>query len=168
MFGTTRKTLAALAVGAATTAQLVGVPTAVAAEPAPAPAIEILPGSQHVNVQGDVAWTHGTYRCRPDVEMTHVWVSVKQGGDDLEGHGSSERATSWYDTNVSFEGVEPTLTCDGEWRHLKVELGKAATKDRLQDGTGWLQFCLYAVTDSGEFSGASDNRWADVKVGGRP
>lgn len=140
-------------------------PAAVAAG---TPIIEVQRTSNNVFVEGDSAFVTGKYRCSSDVVATHVWVSVKQGGDgDLTGHGSSAIARSMYDTNVSFEGVEPELTCNGTWQQLRVELGRLADKEALERGTGWLQFCMYAQTADGEMAGASENRWAQVKTNGR-
>lgn len=159
----TRKTVAALAVGAATAAQLVAFAPAALAETAPPPAIEVMPGVHEVTLDGDTATATGTYRCQPDVVMTHVWVSLKKAANDLSGEGSGARANSWYDTNVSLQGEEPVLTCDGQWHELSVPLGRYPDKQPLQAGRAWLQFCLYAASPSAGFNGATDNGWTIVK-----
>ena len=164
MLITARKTVAALAVGVAAASQVVLVaPAAVAEE---APLIEVQRSAHNVFFSGDTATASAKYRCSPDVVATHVWVGLKQGGEDLEGHGSSQRAASYYDTNASFGGVEPLLTCDGEWQHLTVQLARNEGKQALQVGEAWLQFCMYA-TDGEAMAGDSDNRWAPVKTRGR-
>jgi len=116
-------------------------------------------------VVGDSAFVTAKCRCSPATEATHLWVSVKQGGADLDGEGSGGRATSWYDTNVTTGGeYEIPVTCDGTWQHQTVEVARYAHKQALQRGTAYVQFCLYTI-EGEDFLSASSNGWEKVKVG---
>ena len=120
--------------------------------------------NQNVRVVGDSAFVTAKLRCSPATEMTHLWVSVKQGGTDLEGEGSGERAQAWYDTNVARgeEGAEIPVTCDGTWQHQTVEVVRYAGKRALERGPAYVQFCLYTA-EGEQFFGASRNVWGTAK-----
>lgn len=104
-----------------------------------------------VRASGDEATVKAKYRCYGGDEGTHLWVSLKQGGDiDNYGaeqlstmQGTSALAATWYDTNA----VDPTtvtLTCDGTWQVQRYTLGRE--KGTLVDGQAFLQFCLFDST----------------------
>jgi hypothetical protein len=106
---------------------------------------------KQVQATGDQATVLAKYRCYGGDEGTHLWVSLKQGGDidkysakklaNME--GTSALARSWYDTNV----VDPstvTLTCDGTWQVQRYTLGRE--KGTLVKGRAFLQFCLFDST----------------------
>ena len=162
MIRTRRAAVAATAVGLAAAAQLTLAPAALAAE---RPLIEVRNTSNNVFVDGDTAQVTGLYRCSPEAEFTHTWVSVKQGADMGE-HPSGSAATAWYDTNVTFQGEEPTLECDGTWQQLTVEVGRYEHKQQLQRGDAYLQWCFVAVAGE-RFEEPSLNTWVKVKTNGR-
>jgi hypothetical protein len=157
------KTIALAAGAVALLAPLGAVaPTAAAAATTGAP--EVAWAANNVRVAGDSAFVTAKYRCAPETEMTHLWVSVKQGGADLEGEGSGGRAQSWYDTNVTTGGeYEIPVTCDGSWQHQTVEVRRYDGKGLLERGPAYVQFCLYTLTGE-EFLSATDNSWAKVKT----
>ncbi|WP_121194226.1 hypothetical protein [Motilibacter peucedani] len=160
---TTPRTRTLLALGAATLlgAQLAGATSASAASVKPWKAPEVSYTKGNVFAHGDSAEVRAKYRCSPGTEMTHVWVSVKQGPGDLTQEGSSAIAKAYYDTNVA--GTEPVLTCDGKWKFLTTTVLRHTDKDALQAGEAYVQFCLYA--GRGEVvEGASYNRMSTIKL----
>ena len=157
--------VALAAVALASVAQLAVAPAALAAD---RPLIEIKNTSNNVFVEGDTAYATGLYRCSSDVVMTHAWVSVKQDGEDLEGEGSSRRARSHYDTNVTFpDELEPELVCNDVWQTVTVPMGRHAAKEALRRADAYLQFCLYAMGPGESMGAASLNTWVKVKSTGR-
>ncbi|MCW2699699.1 MAG: hypothetical protein JWQ45_1234 [Blastococcus sp.] len=98
----------------------------------------------------------GTYRCYGDSEAMHLWVSAKQGGSNLPGEGSGERARAWYDTNIS---QDVAVTCNGRWQTVDVDLGTYPDKGFIRNGKAWVQFCLV----SPEGIVATMSRWVMVK-----
>ena len=157
-----------ITVAAATVALLVPAAPASAAVSTGAP--EVARVNNNVRVVGDSAFVTAKYRCSAATEMTHLWVSVKQGGIGLDGEGSGGTADSWYDTNVARGGTpeepgpEIAVTCDGTWQHQTVEVQRYADKRALERGSAYVQFCLYTI-EGENFYGATDNSWAKVKVG---
>ncbi|GHE77990.1 hypothetical protein GCM10017786_04440 [Amycolatopsis deserti] len=147
------------------------VPAAAAsADPLPAP--EVAWVGQNVIVTGadaDSAAVLAKYRCYGGEEGTHLWVSVKQGGADLEGEGSSQRATSWYDTNYHYaqDPAGLTVDCDGHWHTTRFVLKRVAGKAPLVDGPAWVQFCLFdssSTEDNFPTGFASDSSWKTVRT----
>jgi hypothetical protein len=88
------------------------------------------------------------YRCWGGNKGTHLWVSLKQGGE-INDHtaaelsrmeGTSELARAWYDTNpVAPRKVR--INCNGVW-HVHRYLLKRE-KGTLREGRAFLQFCLF-------------------------
>ena len=106
------------------------------------------PRSQEVTIRG-------SYRCWGDSSKMHLWVSAKQGGNNLPGEGSGARAKAWYDTNISHDTA---VVCNGRWQDVSVDLGKYPDKQYIQDKGAWVQFCL--VSPQGIV--ASKSRWSQV------
>ena len=153
-------TVAALSLLAATGAQLgAAAPASAHLKGWAAPEVSYVKGN--VFADGDAASVRAKYRCAPETEMTHLWVSVKQGGDgDLTAEGSGATAKAWYDTNM-VEG-EPEVVCDGRWQTVDVPIAKHAHKSQLERGEAYVQFCLYTMKGE-DMQFASVNRWSTVK-----
>lgn len=126
----------------------------------------------------EVAWTHDNvvvssdraeatvlakYRCFGGEEGTHLWVSVKQDGENLEGEGSSARARAWYDTNYQYaeDPAGQTIPCDGRWHATRFTAKLVEGKGLLERGSAWVQFC--AFDNRGNM--ASVNGWKSVRAG---
>ena len=103
------------------------------------------------------------YRCYGGEEGTHLWASVKQGGDDLEGEGSSARATSWYDTNYQYanDPAGQTINCDGHWHATRFTVKLVEGWEELASGPAWVQFCVFDSTGGFGYSYG----WKTVRVG---
>jgi hypothetical protein len=97
---------------------------------------------------GGRAQVLAVYRCWGGNQGTHLWVSLKQGGE-INDHtanelsqmeGTSELARAWYDTNpVAPRKVR--INCNGRW-HVHQYVVKRE-KGRLRAGRAFLQFCLF-------------------------
>ena len=100
-----------------------------------------------VHIRGDVAQVHARYSC--DVG-THIWVSVKQNESatvdsdiSAEGSGFGGEATAWWQSHRG------SFTCDGK-RHVgwfTVDTVEPGSRGELQDGWGWVQFCVTTDED---------------------
>jgi hypothetical protein len=158
------KRLAASAIGVVGVAAAFTVPSAVASGGDAQPTGMAYP--QTIVAHGDDAVIYGNYSCTNGPGV--LWASVKQGGSDLSGEGSSSRARSWFDTHVP-------LNCDGHRHNIRVVIDKEAPNDghtdpyrNLRDGRGYVQWC---VTDS-RFDGTSEtglssfSRWLQVEQAG--
>lgn len=149
---------------------LVGLATALA--PASTAVAEAdLPGPEVAFVHDDVvvaadraeASVLARFRCFGGEEGTHLWVSVKQGGEDLEGEGSGGRSRAWYDTNFRWaeDPAGQTLDCDGHWHATRFTVKRVDGKGLLERGSAYVQFC--AFDNRGNL--ASVNGWKTVRVG---
>ncbi|HET7682676.1 MAG TPA: hypothetical protein VFK34_03295 [Marmoricola sp.] len=128
----------------------------------PAPEVSFV--HQNVIVTGahqDEATVLAKYRCYGGEEGTHLWVSVKQG-DNLEAEGSSQWATSWYDTNYQWaeNPAGQTIDCDGRWHATRFTVKRVEGWGELERGSAWVQFCVY---DS-EGRAGSFNGYKTVKI----
>jgi hypothetical protein len=97
---------------------------------------------------GGRAQVLAVYRCWGGNQGTHLWVSLKQGGE-INDHtarelsqmeGTSELARAWYDTNP----VDPSkvrINCNGVW-HVHRYVVKRE-KGTLRAGRAFMQFCLF-------------------------
>ena len=100
-----------------------------------------------VHIRGDVAQVHARYSC--DVG-THIWVSVKQNESatvdsdiSAEGSGFGGEAAAWWQSHRG------SFTCDGK-RHVgwfTVDTVEPGSRGELQDGWGWVQFCVTTDED---------------------
>ena len=151
------------------TATMVGLSTVLApastavAEELPAPEVAFVHDNVVVSADRAEATVLAKYRCFGGEEGTHLWVSVKQGGEDLEGPGSSARARAWYDTNYQYaeDPAGQTLPCDGRWHATRITVKLVEGKELLERGAAWVQFC--AFDNRGNL--ASVNSWKPVRVG---
>lgn len=143
-------------------AALVPASTAVAEE-LPAPEVAFVHDNVVVSADRAEATVLAKYRCFGGEEGTHLWVSIKQGGEDLEGPGSSARARAWYDTNYQYaeDPAGQTLPCDGRWHATRFTVKLVEGKELLERGSAWVQFC--AFDNRGNL--ASVNSWKPVRVG---
>jgi hypothetical protein len=119
---------------------------ALAADPLPAPEVSWVNDNVIVTgANGDQATLLAKYRCYGGEVGTHLWASVKQGGEDLEGEGSSARATSWYDTNYQYanDPAGQTIACDGHWHATRFLLELEDGWQPLTSGPAWVQFCVF-------------------------
>lgn len=89
---------------------------------------------------GNQAALLAKYRCYGGRTGTHLWASVKQGGQALEGPGSSQRATSWYDTNYQYanDPAGQTINCDGHWHATRFTVKLVDGWQPLTDGRAGL------------------------------
>jgi hypothetical protein len=131
-----------LAVGTALT------PAAAAQADEALPAPEVAWVNDNVIVtgaKGEEATLLAKYRCYGGRTGTHLWASVKQGGEDLEGEHSSARATSWYDTNYQWanDPAGQTINCDGHWHATRFTVKLVDGWKPLADGPAWVQFCVF-------------------------
>ncbi|MGY2702257.1 hypothetical protein ACVW2K_001841 [Nocardioides sp. HB32] len=88
------------------------------------------------------------YRCWGGNRGTHLWVSLKQGGQ-IDDHtakelsqmeGTSELARAWYDTNpVAPRKVQ--INCNGRWQVQRYVVKRE--KGTLRAGRAFMQFCLF-------------------------
>jgi len=132
------------------------------------PAPEVAWVSDNVIVTGahrDQASVLAKYRCYGGETGTHLWASVKQGGEDLEDEGSGAWARSWYDTNYQYEEdpAGQTINCDGHWRTTKFVVKLVEGKELLTDGEAWVQFCVFDSEEGFAYSYG----WKTVKVPGK-
>ncbi len=106
----------------------------------------------------------GTYRCTG--RLTHLWVSVKQGGRNLDQEGSGAKARSWYQRSWDNKRVR----CDGR-EHTEVYRLRPTGGDtgRLRAGRrAYVQFCLLTANrpsgfgEGGNSSFASNMRYRRV------
>lgn len=103
---------------------------------------------KNAKAAGDRATVKAKYRCWGGEAGSHLWVSLKQGGeinnytaDQLSGmEGTSALAKAWYDNNPL---GELTVDCDGKWHVQRYTLAREPGKDALVKGPAFLQFCLY-------------------------
>jgi hypothetical protein len=121
----------------------------------------------HVAPDGSAAYINGKYKCDGGQEGTHLWVSVKQGGDDLTFDNTSTETAdvhAWYDTNWNFGQSEAGLTvdCDGHWHVTRYELQQEFGE--LVDGPALVQFCLFDSSGSEETGFMFDYSWKTVRV----
>lgn len=120
--------------------------TGQAVEELPAPEVSWVGGNVIVTgANANEATILAKYRCYGGETGTHLWASVKQGGEDLEGEGSSQRATSWYDTNYQYadDPAGQTINCDGNWHATRFVVKLVEGKEPLISGEAWVQFCLF-------------------------
>jgi hypothetical protein len=158
-----RITMLAAASAAAVTAVLAPTSTAVAEAELPAPEVSFVHDNVVVSADRSEATVLAKYRCFGGEEGTHLWVSVKQDGEDLEGEGSSARARAWYDTNYQYaeDPAGQTIGCDGRWHGARFTVKLVEGKGLLERGSAWVQFC--AFDNRGNM--ASVNGWKTVRVG---
>lgn len=144
-------------------AALVPATTAAAEAQLPAPEVSFVGDNVVVSADRAEATVLAKYRCFGGEEGTHLWVSVKQDGEDLEGEGSSARARAWYDTNYQYaeDPAGLTIACDGRWHATQFVVKQVEGKDQLARRTAWVQFC--AFDNRGNM--ASVNGWKSVRVG---
>lgn len=119
--------------------------TALASDELPEPEVEFV--HQNVVVTGadkGSATVLAKYRCWGGEVGTHLWVSIKQG-ENLEAPGSSEWATSWYDTNYQWaeNPAGQTIDCDGKWHATRFTVKRVDGWGQLEKGSAWVQFCVY-------------------------
>jgi hypothetical protein len=155
-----------IAAGAAViglTAAFVPASTAVAEAELPAPEVAFVGDNGVVSANGAEATVLAKYRCYGGEEGTHLWVSVKQDGEDLEGEGSSARARAWYDTNHQYaeDPAGQTIACDGRWHATRFTVKLVDGWGELARRTAYVQFC--AFDNRGTL--ASVNGWKSVRVG---
>lgn len=163
--------IVALGLVAAATA-LTPVAAAQAAEVLSAPEVAWVNDNVIVTgANGEEATLLAKYRCYGGETGTHLWASVKQGGEDLEGEHSSARATSWYDTNYQYDnGNNPagqTIDCDGHWHATRFTVKLVEGWQPLTDGTAWVQFCVFdssATEDNFPTGFAYSYGWKTVRV----
>jgi hypothetical protein len=135
----------ALAAGAA----VVPVSSASAAD---FPAPEVAWVGSHIVANGSDAWIQAKFRCYGGETGTHLWASIKQGGDDPTAEGSGMKSTAWYDTNYQFanDPAGQTLDCDGRWhvqrflvKRVDHPFGTDYVSQELAKGPAWVQFCVF-------------------------
>jgi hypothetical protein len=95
-----------------------------------------------VHIRGEVADVHVHYSC---TFGDHIWVSVKQSANGEidpsisgEGSGFGGAAAVWWQSHRN------SFTCDGK-QHVgwfKVDTEEPASRGQLQNGWGWVQFCV--------------------------
>jgi hypothetical protein len=137
-------------------------PTSVQADELPAPEVAFVGDNVVVSADRTQATVLAKYRCYGGEEGTHLWVSVKQDGEDLEGEGSSTRARSWYDTNYQYaeDPAGQTIACDGRWHSTRFVVKLVEGKGLLEKGEAYVQFC--AFDNRGNM--ASVNGWKAVRA----
>jgi hypothetical protein len=157
------RTLRIAAAAVVATAGLILSPAAAQATELPTPEVAWL----HDNVivtgaNGAEASVLAKYRCYGGETGTHLWVSVKQGGTNLEGEHSSARAKSWYDTNYQYaeDPAGQTIDCDGNWHTTRFTVKLVDGWQKLDDGPAWVQFCVFDSTGGFGYSYG----WKTVKV----
>ena len=157
-----RTSIAAAALAASVTAVLVPVSTA-GADELPGPEVSFVHDNVVVSADRAQATVLAKYRCFGGEEGTHLWVSIKQDGENLEGEGSSARARAWYDTNYKWaeDPAGQTIACDGQWHATRFTVEQVEGKGLLERGTAYVQFC--AFDNRGNM--ASVNGWKSVRVG---
>jgi hypothetical protein len=157
------KLIAAGAAVSGLTAAFVPASTAVAEAELPAPEVAFVGDNVVVSANGAEATVLAKYRCYGGEEGTHLWVSVKQDGEDLEGEGSSARARAWYDTNYQYaeDPAGQTIACDGRWHATRFTVKLVDGWGELARRTAYVQFC--AFDNRGNL--ASVNGWKSVRVG---
>jgi hypothetical protein len=153
----------ALAAGAFSLVGALAPPGAAQAEELPAPEVAWTQDNVVVGADRAEATVLAKYRCHGGEEGTHLWVSVKQDGENLEGEGSSARARAWYDTNYQYaeNPAGQTIACDGRWHATRFTVKLVDGKGLLEPGSAWVQFC--AFDNRGNM--ASVNGWKSVRVG---
>jgi hypothetical protein len=158
-----RKLIVAAASAAGLATALVPASTAVAEAELPAPEVAFVNDNVVVSADRTQATVLAKYRCFGGEEGTHLWVSIKQDGEDLEGEGSSARARAWYDTNYQWaeDPAGQTIPCDGSWHATRFTVKQVEGKGLLGRGSAWVQFC--AFDNRGNL--ASVNGWKAVRVG---
>jgi hypothetical protein len=116
----------------------------------------------------DVALVTVEYTCHDVGPFDHLWVSVKQGGADLDDEGSGERARAWYDSHPGQGDGQSGPTCDGESHTATFEVYRHPDSKPLNRSAAWVQFCLVQAGPEGpegepaEF--LSESRWAPVNA----
>jgi len=159
-----RINMLAAASAVAFTAVLAPVSTAAAEAELPAPEVSFVHDNVVVSADRTQATVLAKYRCFGGEEGTHLWVSVKQDGENLEGEGSSVRARAHYDTNYMWaeNPAGQTINCDGQTHATRFTVKQVPWKDGLlEGGSAWVQFC--AFDNRGNM--ASVNGWKTVRVG---
>ena len=154
---------AAAATAMAVLGGIVGAPMA-SAEEVPPPSARLI--SVVVEPGATVAEVTAEYRCYPGAEYDHLWVSVKQGGHDLEGEGSSARARSWYDSHPA--GPDAPV-CDGVTHLQTFEVVMHEGYKPLNRSAAWVQFCLVQLADLEDEEAPplhflSENQWLKVQA----
>ena len=103
-----------------------------------------------------------TYRCTG--ALSHLWVSAKQGGKNLDDEGSGAKARAWWQRTM-----DNKVVCDDNARTILVRLRPTGDTGMLRpDGRrAWVQFCLLTANTPEEFeeggsSFASNMRFRDV------
>jgi hypothetical protein len=144
-------------------AAVVPASTAVAEGELPGPEVAFVHDNVVVSADRTQATVLAKYRCFGGEEGTHLWVSVKQDGEDLEGEGSSVRARAHYDTNYKWaeDPAGQTLDCDGQSHATRFTVKQVPGKGLLERRSAWVQFC--AFDNRGNM--ASVNGWKSVRVG---
>lgn len=157
---------AGTALGSAAALVTLGLPGATAAT-IPDPQVAWTGANVAVAPDGSTAYVVGKYRCYGGEEGTHLWVAVKQGPRLTSENTSSAYADAYYDTNWNWEQSEAGLTvdCDGHWHVTRYELRQVFGE--LEDGTAYVQFCLFDSTGNEENfpqGFAYDYSWKAVRV----
>jgi hypothetical protein len=158
-----RINMLAAASAVAFTAALAPVSTAAAETELPGPEVAFVGDNVVVSSDRAEASVLAKFRCFGGEEGTHLWVGVKQDGEDLEGHASSARARAYYDTNYRWaeDPAGQTIDCDGAWHATRYTVKLVEGKGLLERGSAWVQFC--AFDNRGNM--ASVNGWKTVRVG---
>ncbi len=148
------------------------VPSAAAHADEALPAPEVAWVNDNVIVtgaNGEEATLLAKYRCYGGETGTHLWASIKQGGEDLEGEHSSARATSWYDTNYQWanDPAGQTINCDGHWHATRFTVKLVEGWQPLTAGPAWVQFCVFdssATEDNFPTGFAYSYGWMTVRA----
>ena len=139
------------------------VPAAAGAEENPGLEVSWVGDNVVVSADRAEATVLAKFRCFGGEEGTHLWVSFKQDGENLEGEGSGARARAHYDTNYMWAEVEggQTINCNGQWHTTKYTVKQVPGKGTLDRGAAWVQFCAFDTLGNM----ASVNGWKTVRVG---
>jgi hypothetical protein len=150
--------LVRLAAAAALVAASAAVPLS-SASAAELPAPEIAWVGKHVVANGSEAYIQAKFRCYGGETGTHLWASIKQGGEDPTAEGSGMKSDAWYDTNYQYanDPAGQTIQCDGKWHveRFTVKLvdhpfGQDYVSGTLQNGAAWVQFCVFDSSANNE------------------
>ena len=112
---------------------------------AAAPSAEVVSVSR-VYLENGRPMVAGTYRCTG--RLTHLWVSVKQGGRDLKAEGSGAEARSWYQRTWDNKRVR----CDGREHTELYRLRPTGDTGKVRAGRrAYVQFCLLTANRASQF-----------------
>ena len=155
--------LVRLAAAAALVAASAAVPLS-SASAAELPAPEIAWVGKHVVANGSEAYIQAKFRCYGGETGTHLWASIKQGGEDPTAEGSGMKSDAWYDTNYQYanDPAGQTIDCDGHWHATRFTVKLVDGWQPLTGGPAWVQFCVFDST--GGFGYSYD--WKTVKAPG--